>query len=717
MQSTQGERPHLDTLGPSGGVSSPAETGLTCLELVGQFVPAWVPGRDRVVRSLTRWVDGLSGLRDAEALHAQVRRLMAERGVNFVDASLEVLSLSVQVAPDDLQRIPRTGGLIVVANHPYGGLEGLVLASMLMRVREGGVGDVKVMGNYLLGVFEGLRHQLIAVDPFSAASARSSGGLREAIRHVESGGSLVVFPAGEVSSLRLKELRVVDPPWQRGVGLLIRKTQASVLPVYIPGGNGHLFQLAGLLHPRLRTALLPRATVARRGGTMEVRVGRPLNPRKLRELAGDGGDEVLVEQLRARTYLLRHRRSDDDAAVAAGHTLHVTAGDVIIPETPADAIDREIAALPEEAVLLRGEEYEAYVARPRQIPHVLREIGRLREITFRAVGEGTGKSLDLDEFDQHYLHLFVYHRPQRQLVGAYRLGRADLILRARGKRGLYTSTLFDYPESLLSRLAGGDGSALEMGRSFVRQEYQRSHQPLMMLWRGIAVFCCRNPRYHTLFGPVSISSAYATVSRTLMVEFLSASGLRGEWANLVKPRTPFKVRRHGPGGLGRRGEWLDAAYLASLVRGIDELSEVVREVEPDAKGVPVLLGQYLKLGARVLAFNVDRDFGGCVDALVTVDLRRTDDRLLRWYMKADYPAFARRWGLGDFAPHPTAEPAGKASAVDPSPRTARATVHAARDTVQTAPSGIQTARGGVHTARGGVTGPLRRFLTPGRTRS
>lgn len=624
------------------------DRGLSCARVVRQHVPAWVPGRHHVVGHLTRWLDTLSGLREADDAYARVLQLMADRGMRFVDAALEVLELSVRVAPDDLQRIPPSGGLIVVANHPYGGLEGLALASVLTRARQGGPSDVKLLGNYLLEVFQGFREHLIPVDPF-ATSARSSGGLREALRHLDGGGCLVVFPAGEVSSLRLRELRVVDPPWRRGVGLLLRKTQASVLPVYIPGGNGSLFHLAGLLHPRLRTALLPRATVGRRGRTMEVRIGRPLPARRLLDMAGDGGDDALVELLRARTYLLRHRPASQRPESASSHAPPTPSGEVILAETSPEQIAREIASLPDEAVLLRGEEYEAYVARPRQIPHVLREIGRLREITFRSVGEGTGRPLDLDEFDQHYLHLFVYHRPQRLIVGAYRLGRADLIVRAKGKRGLYTSTLFDYPESLLTRLAGGDGSALEMGRSFVRQEYQRSHQPLMMLWRGIAVFCCRNPRYHTLFGPVSISSAYATVSRTMMVKFLSASGLRGEWADLVRPRTPFKVRRTGPGGLARRGEWLDAAYLAGLVRGIDELSEVVREVEPDAKGVPVLLGQYLKLGARVLAFNVDHDFGGCIDALVTVDLRRTDDRLLRWYMKSDYPVFARRWGLGDFA--------------------------------------------------------------------
>lgn len=625
---------------PGGQDSTRPPVPLTTRGFIERGLPRWTPHRNSLARGLTRWFDRASGVDGVAEVHARVRERVAQCGMTFADAALDVLEVTLRVDPDDLARVPARGGLIVVANHPYGGIEGLALASLLSRVRDGGVENVRLMGNYLLEAFEGLRPQLISVDPFTGGW-RNAAGLRESVRHVTAGGCLVVFPAGEVSSLRLRELRVVDPPWQRGVGMLIRRTGATVLPVYIPGSNGTVFHAAGLLHPRLRTALLPRATLARRGRAMHIRIGRPLPARKLAELAEPDTDHALMEQLRARTYLLGHRSPPAASTPPGPHT----AADVI-GETSPDAIELEVNSLPAESALVRGEEFEAYVARPRQIPSTLREIGRLREVTFRAVGEGTGKPLDLDDFDQHYLHLFVYHRPARKIVGAYRLGRADLILHTRGKRGLYTSTLFDYPESLLTRLAGKDGSALEMGRSFVRQEYQRSHHPLLMLWRGIGVFCCRNPRYHTLFGPVSISAAYATVSRTLMVKFLSMSGLRGEGAELVKPRSPYKTPRTGPGALSRRGEWLDAAWLAGLVRDVDQLSEVVREVEPDAKGVPVLLGQYLKLGARVLAFNVDHDFGGCVDALVTVDLRRTDDKLLRRYMKSEYPAFASQWSLG-----------------------------------------------------------------------
>ena len=614
---------------------------LSARSVVERGLPRWTPHREAFAGGLTRWVDHASGLSGVADVYARVRERIAQRGMSFADAALEVLEVALRLDPDDLARVPARGGLIVVANHPYGGLEGLALASLLGRVRDGGAGNVKLMGNYLLEGLEGLRPQLISVDPLRGGP-RNAAGLREAVRHVNAGGCLVVFPAGEVSSFRLRELRVVDPPWQRGVSMIIRKTGATVLPVYIRGGNGPLFHVAGLLHPRLRTALLPRATLARRGRAIHIRIGRPLPARKLAELTQPGTDHALMEQLRARTYLLGHRSPPANTTPPAPDP----AAD-IIGEIPPDAIELEVNGLPDESALVRGEEFETYIARPRQIPSILREIGRLREVTFRAVGEGTGKPLDLDDFDQHYLHLFVYHRPARKIVGAYRLGRVDLILRAKGKRGLYTSTLFEYPESLLTRLAGRNGSALEMGRSFVRQEYQRSHHPLLMLWRGIGVFCCRNPRYHTLFGPVSISAAYASVSRTLMVKFLSMSDLRGDGAELVKPRSPYKTRRTGTGSLSRRGEWLDAAWLAGLIRDVDQLSEVVREVEPDAKGVPVLLGQYLKLGARVLAFNVDHDFGGCVDALVTVDLRRTDVKLLRRYMKSEYPAFATQWSLGN----------------------------------------------------------------------
>jgi hypothetical protein len=251
----------------------------------------------------------------------------------------------------------------------------------------------------------------------------------------------------------------------------------------------------------------------------------------------------------------------------------------------------------------------------------LQEIGRLREVTFRAVGEGTGKSSDLDMFDSHYLHLFIWNTETAELVGAYRMGLADEILARHGKRGLYTNSLFRYRSQVLRHM----NPAIELGRSFVRAEYQKSFSPLMLLWRGVGQFVVRNPRYAVLFGAVSISNRYAQLSRELMVDFLRLHRIDSTLARYVKPRRPFRTRHPA----------MTEEVNSSHLHNVEELSQMLAQIESDGKGVPILLKQYLKLGGRMLGFNLDDQFGDALDGLVVVDLRRTDVGVLSHYMGED----------------------------------------------------------------------------------
>jgi putative hemolysin len=297
---------------------------------------------------------------------------------------------------------------------------------------------------------------------------------------------------------------------------------------------------------------------------------------------------------------------------------------------PPAALKAEIDALPRDQRLIDSGGFHVYWSRAGQIPLVLQEIGRLRELTFRAVGEGSGKSADIDAFDAYYLHIFVWHGHARTIVGAYRLGLVDEILATSGKRGLYTHSLFKYGTRMLATLA----PAIELGRSFVRVEYQRSFAPMMLLWCGIGRFIERSPQYAVLFGPVSISNTYSSVSRQLIVEYLSTHA--AETHLNVKPRRPFRDdRKRSPSN----GE-------ASCPGSLDELSRVIAQIEPDHKGVPVLLRHYLKLGGRLLAFNVDREFGNVLDGLIMVDLRQIEPALLARYMgKSGTSAFRAYHGL------------------------------------------------------------------------
>jgi putative hemolysin len=285
---------------------------------------------------------------------------------------------------------------------------------------------------------------------------------------------------------------------------------------------------------------------------------------------------------------------------------------------PATLLAAEIEVLPEAQCLVTSGQFRVHYARADQIPWCLQEIGRLRESAFRAVGEGTGKAVDLDAYDQHYIHLFVWDPDAKMIVGSYRMGLADEILERFGEEGLYTHSLFRYSPRALQAM----NPAIELGRSFVRPEYQRSYAPLMLLWRGIGTFIQRNPRYAVLFGAVSISNSYDPASRQLIVDYLRANTIEKDLARYVRSRRPFASRF----GFGSRSEEIKA------LKDVEQLSRVVSRIEPDEKGVPILLKQYLKLGGRLLGFNTDPDFSDALDGLMKVDLRNSEPRALARYM-------------------------------------------------------------------------------------
>jgi putative hemolysin len=281
-------------------------------------------------------------------------------------------------------------------------------------------------------------------------------------------------------------------------------------------------------------------------------------------------------------------------------------------ETSRELLIEEISRL---TPVCGNEEFAVYLAPPDAIPNVLREIGRLRELTFRGAGEGTGKPLDLDEFDPHYLHLFLWSKPAREVSGAYRLGpTADLLPRF-GVRGLYSSTLFHFSAELFERT----GPALELGRSFIRPEYQRQYAPLLLLWKGITRYVAAHPECAVLFGAVSISNDYNAASRSLLVSFLETRK-EASLAHLVRPRRPYR----GLNQASHCSRW--------QLRDIEELAAPIADLERDGKGVPILIKQYMKAGGRVLGFNVDPHFSNVVDALMMADLRRAPLPLLERYM-------------------------------------------------------------------------------------
>lgn len=522
------------------------------------------------------------------------------RGPSVFANFLEAMHVRYDCASADLERIPSKGPVVVVANHPFGLVEGAIAGALVARARP----DFKILANSLLAGIPALKDFVLPVDPFGGAAKANWKSLRAAIEWLRRGGVLVTFPAGEVSSLQLPKFQIADPAWNENIARIIQMSGAAAVPVYFHGSNGAGFQVAGLIHPTLRTALLPRELLNKRGRTIRVSLGRPITAERVAKLRESEATNYLWQ----RTYVLQARRGERK------RLFHIAPRRAPI----AGAVEPSLLRAEAERIepLLECGDYSVRVAHSAAIPNTLREIGRLRETAFRAAGEGTGRSLDLDRFDKHYLHLWIWNGKKNEVVGAYRLVGTDSVA---SKKDLYTSTLFRFRPGLLESMH----PALELGRSFVRPEYQRSYVALLLLWKGIGQYVARNPRYRVLFGPVSISRDYNPASRAVMVSFLKARCGNPRLAEMVEPKRRFRSRRLRA---------CDVHLLGSLLANVDELSDVVADLEPDGKGIPVLLRQYLNLGGEILEFNVDADFSDVVDGLVVVDLARMDRVLLEKYL-------------------------------------------------------------------------------------
>ena len=562
-------------------------------------------------------------LQEARDLYRRV--CLAPEGFRL-EALLAEMQIDVDIQPADFDRIPAKGPLVAVANHPFGVLDGAVLAVLLSRARP----DSQVLTNSLLAGIPELHRHCIFVDPFHTSSSvdRNVKSLKQAVDWLRSSHALAVFPAGEVSQVDIRQGDVTDPTWSTAAARLVRKTGASALPVYFCGRNSMAFQLLGLINPRLRTLFLLQEFLQQRGKRVQVRIGKPIPSELISSL---DSDEEATEYLRLRTYLLSHRgKKPVSLPGKVLSALPRKPQQPIAAEVPQRFVISDIAALPAERLLTENAEFAVYAARGRELPHLLDELGRLREITFRAAGEGTGRSADLDHFDAYYWHLLLWNKDRQELAGAYRAGNTDEIIRAQGIKGLYTNTVFRYDEQLFLKI----GSALELGRSFVRPEYQRQYAPLFLLWKGIARFVAAHPETPVLFGAVSISSDYSSLSREMIVRYFEQREDGREFTDLIQPRTPFrapKLRR-----------W-DCAAVCAALRDLDELAEPISDVEKDGKGLPILIKQYAKVGGKLIAFNLDRKFSDVVDGLVVVDLRQTDPAVLERYMGRPGNAAFRRF--------------------------------------------------------------------------
>jgi len=546
------------------------------------------------------------------------------------EALLAEMKIRLETQSADLEHIPVKGALMAVANHPFGVLDGAALGVLLSRVRP----DVRVLTNPILEGIPELQERCIFVAPFRAPASAESNvkPLKQALEWLRQGRALAVFPAGEVSQWDVRQAQVTDPAWNAVAARLAREAGASVLPVYFHGRNSAAFQLLGSINPRLRTLFLLQEFLQQRGTSVKMSIGSVIRSELIANLHTD---EEATQYLRERTYLLSYRgKKHISIPTKVRSSFPRKPRQPIAAEVPSQLVIRDIAALPAERLLIENAEFAVYAAHASELPYARDELGRLREITFRAAGEGTGRSADVDHFDAYYRHLLLWNKEKKELAGAYRVGNTDEIIRARGIKGLYTNTVFRYDQRLFLKI----GSALELGRSFVRLEYQRQYAPLVLLWKGIARFVAAHPEIPVLFGAVSISNEYSSLSREMIVRYFEqrlADDEDGrEFAELIQARTPFRAP------MLRR--W-DCGVLCSVLRDLEELADPISDVEEDGKGLPILLKQYARVGGRLVGFNLDRKFSDVIDGLVIVDLRLTDPAVLERYMGKDGHAGFRRY--------------------------------------------------------------------------
>lgn len=572
-----------------------------------------------LVRHTYRFLERLLGLQRLHQIYQIVQRL--PESIPFSSRVLRVMKVKTLVSDTSLARIPEKGPLVIIANHPFGAIEGLALLDTLRSKRP----DVKILGNYILRRIPELSQEMFFVDPFGTAQSatRNVQAMRHALQWIKEGHALILFPAGEVASFEPKAFHVRDAVWHESLMPFLRKANlpATFLPIFIPGSASLLFHLVGKIHPRLRTTLLVRELLRKYNASITLHIGHPITTAALFQRFTSNADAL--RYLRFRTFLLAGRQGESWFNTQMRRLTLDTSERINAPlDTPISPADlvRELTALPPEATLFTTEDHILYAIQGEHIPVTLKEIGRLRELTFREAGEGTGNTTDIDEFDAFYYQIILWHKAKREIVGCYRLALSDDLVEHRGLTALYTRTLFQFDERFLGHLPG---PAIELGRSFVRPNYQRTFAPLLLLWRGILTFVARHPRYTTLFGPVSISNDFSEAGTTLLVNYLRENAYDAHLAKWVSARLPPKPVRFV--------EWQHPDY-ADFRKTEADLAMALAEVEDDRREMPTLIRHYLKLGGKMVAFNIDPDFGTAIDGLITVDLLKAPSRDIARFM-------------------------------------------------------------------------------------
>lgn len=507
-------------------------------------------------------------------------------GTEFIEELFDELEISYKVSSKDREKIPSEGKLIIVANHPLGGLDGLILLKLINEVRS----DVKVIANDVLQNIKNLNEFFLPFDLLSKREIRKNYILiAEALKK---DCAIIIFPAGEVSRFSIIK-GIKDKKWNKGAVYFADKFQAPVLPVHIKGRNSVLFYLTSLVSKKFSMFLLPYELFNKKNKTFDIKIGHPISPKafntKYQKI------EFLTKSLKKHLYLISKNKKG----------IFETEKNIIHPVSTKNLRKQLFSNT------LIGETTDGkkiFIVEYESGKDVIREISRLRELTFRKVGEGTGAKKDTDEFDRYYKHIVLWDDIQLEIVGSYRFAEGSMILNNFGTKGFYTSTLFEFNNEIIPILY----NSIELGRSFVQSKYWNS-LALDYLWQGIGKYLSHNKDIRYLFGPVSLSNNYSSEAKELIIHFYS------KWfpskKNYVNSRNPFTTSESSLINFNKI--FNNGDYNKELLILKSQLNNL-------GHSIPTLFKQYADLcipgGVQFLAYNIDNNFSNCVDALVLLDL-------------------------------------------------------------------------------------------------
>lgn len=530
--------------------------------------------------------------------------------VLLINNILDELDLKYEIPEDDLKNIPSEGGFITVSNHPYQGIDSMLLFKMVYEKRK----DFKIMASFLLQNIEPLHDIILPINAFKTARNNKSSfsGIKEGILHLKNNNCLGIFPAYESSSQSEVSKIILDNEWQLSAVKFIKNAKVPVIPVYFHGTNSRLFYIVRKLSPILRFTSLPSELQNKKNRIVKIRIGTPITVKEQSEFKDIS---QYGRYLRARTYLLgstleAHKFFNKLPFIKKTHA------EPVANPVPVQKLKEEFDRIRNEYELFTTGNYSVVCTPTWVIPGIISEIGRLREVTFREVGEGTNKSTDMDEYDLYYNHLFIWDTEANKIVGSYRIGKGKDIAKIYGLSGFYINSLFRIKKDFLSVLK----ESIELGRSFIVKDYQKKAIPLFLLWKGIMVFLLRNQDYRYLIGPVSISNEFSKFSKSLIVEFIRTYFFDEDKAKLIKPRKNF-ILKHDK--MVDREVFIDVAD-----RDINKIEKIITDIEPGYR-IPVLLRKYLEMNGKIIGFNVDPKFNDCLDGLLIVDSYATPPDIVK----------------------------------------------------------------------------------------